>query len=85
MTMQRFGVMALALSLGARIAVGSVGLYLDQGAFGLPLFAGGWRYRLYVRTYRRLSSRISSHGSASRLAWQTGAGIGQFLSPSHRC
>jgi biotin transport system substrate-specific component len=41
MTMQRFGVMALALALGARIAVGSVGLYLVQGAFGLPLFAGG--------------------------------------------
>jgi biotin transporter BioY len=40
MTMQRFGVMALALALGARIAVGSVGLYLVQGAFGLPLFAG---------------------------------------------
>lgn len=41
MTMQSFGVMALALGFGARLSVASVGLYLLQGAIGLPVLAGG--------------------------------------------
>jgi biotin transport system substrate-specific component len=41
MTMQSFGVMALALAFGSRLAAGSVGLYLVQGALGLPVFASG--------------------------------------------
>ncbi len=41
MTMQSFGVMALGLGLGARMGVAAVGLYLMQGALGLPVFATG--------------------------------------------
>lgn len=41
MTMQSFGVIALALAFGARMGTASVGLYLLQGAVGLPVFASG--------------------------------------------
>lgn len=41
LTMQTFVVMVLALGYGARLATGTVGLYLAQGAMGLPVFAAG--------------------------------------------
>ena len=40
MTMQTFVVLFLGISLGARIGLLSVSLYLFEGIFGLPVFAG---------------------------------------------
>jgi len=40
MTMQLFVVLALSLTLGARLSVAAVALYLVEGASGLPVFAG---------------------------------------------
>ena len=40
MTMQVFAVLLLGLGLGAPLAVAAVGLYLAQGAMGLPVFQG---------------------------------------------
>ena len=40
-TMQGFAIAALAAAFGMRIGVATVGLYLLQGAFGLPVFATG--------------------------------------------
>ena len=39
-TMQSFVVLGLGLVLGARLGAATVGLYLAQGAAGLPVFAG---------------------------------------------
>ncbi|RDC75319.1 biotin transporter BioY [Rhodovulum sp. 12E13] len=41
MTMQSFAVMGIGLLYGARLGAATVGLYLAQGALGLPVFAGG--------------------------------------------
>lgn len=40
-TMQGFAIAALAAAFGMRIGVATVGLYLLEGAFGLPVFATG--------------------------------------------
>jgi biotin transport system substrate-specific component len=40
MTMQSFVVLVLGMAYGPRLAAATVGLYLAQGAFGLPVFAG---------------------------------------------
>lgn len=40
LTMQTFVVIGLGLALGPRMAAAAVGLYLLQGAAGLPVFAG---------------------------------------------
>ena len=39
MTMQTFVVLMLGMSLGYKIAFASVGLYLLEGIFGLPVFS----------------------------------------------
>jgi biotin transport system substrate-specific component len=39
-TMQTFGVFVLGMAYGWRIGAASVGLYLLEGALGLPVFAG---------------------------------------------
>lgn len=39
MTLQTLAVLALGAALGARLALASVGLYLLEGALGLPVFA----------------------------------------------
>ena len=39
-TMQTFVLLTLAMAYGPRLACAAVGLYLLQGAFGLPVFAG---------------------------------------------
>jgi biotin transport system substrate-specific component len=41
MTMQTFVVLVLGMAYGWRLAGATVLLYLAQGAFGLPVFAGG--------------------------------------------
>lgn len=41
MTMQTFAVLLIALSVGGRLAAATLGLYLLQGAIGLPVFATG--------------------------------------------
>lgn len=41
MTMQTFVVLVLAMGCGTRLGLASVGLYLLEGALGLPVFAGG--------------------------------------------
>jgi len=41
MTLQTLAVLVLALGCGARIAGGSVALYMAEGAAGLPVFASG--------------------------------------------
>ena len=40
MTMQTFAVLVIAMSFGKRLGLGSVLLYLVEGAAGLPVFAG---------------------------------------------
>lgn len=40
-TLQTFGVLLVAMTLGRRLGVAAVGLYLLEGAAGLPVFAGG--------------------------------------------
>jgi len=40
MTMQTFAVLVLAMAFGPRLGVATVALYLTEGAFGLPVFAG---------------------------------------------
>ena len=40
MTMQTAVIFLLGLTLGPRLALATVGLYLLEGAFGLPIFAG---------------------------------------------
>ena len=40
-TLQGFAIAALAATFGMRIGVATVGLYLLEGAFGLPVFATG--------------------------------------------
>lgn len=40
-TGQTFGVLLVAASLGARLGPASVGLYVLEGAAGLPVYAGG--------------------------------------------
>ncbi|MEO0671032.1 MAG: biotin transporter BioY [Pseudomonadota bacterium] len=40
MTLQPFVVLLLGLTLGARLAGGTIALYLSQGAMGLPVFTG---------------------------------------------
>lgn len=40
MTMQSFVVLVLGMAYGSRLGAASVGLYLIEGAFGLPVFAG---------------------------------------------
>ncbi len=40
MTMQTFAVLVIAMALGPRLGVATVGLYLVEGAVGLPVFAG---------------------------------------------
>ena len=40
MTMQTFVVLFLGITLGSRIGLLTVSLYLFQGIFGLPVFAG---------------------------------------------
>jgi biotin transport system substrate-specific component len=40
MTMQSFVVLVLGMAYGARLGAATVGLYLIQGALGLPVFAG---------------------------------------------
>lgn len=39
-TMQTFVVLAMGMAFGWRLAAATVALYLAQGAFGLPVFAG---------------------------------------------
>ncbi len=41
LTLQTLVVLVLGLALGARLAVATTGLYLVQGALGLPVFAKG--------------------------------------------
>jgi biotin transport system substrate-specific component len=40
MTMQTYVVVVLGMALGPRLGAAAVGLYLAQGALGLPVFAG---------------------------------------------
>jgi len=40
MTMQTFAVLVIAMAFGPRLGAATVGLYLLEGAFGLPVFAG---------------------------------------------
>lgn len=40
MTMQTFAVLVIAMAFGPRLGLATVGLYLAEGAFGLPVFAG---------------------------------------------
>jgi biotin transport system substrate-specific component len=40
MTMQTFAVLAIGMAFGPRLGAATVGLYLLEGAFGLPVFAG---------------------------------------------
>lgn len=41
MTMQTFAVLVIAMAYGARLGTATVGVYLLQGAMGLPVFASG--------------------------------------------
>lgn len=40
MTMQTFAIIVLAMAFGPRLGAATVGLYLLEGALGLPVFAG---------------------------------------------
>ena len=40
MTMQTFAVLVIAMAFGPRLGVATIALYLAEGAFGLPVFAG---------------------------------------------
>jgi biotin transport system substrate-specific component len=40
MTLQTFALMAIVAAFGLRLGVATVALYLAEGAFGLPVFAG---------------------------------------------
>jgi len=40
MTMQTFVVLVIGMAFGPRLGLATVGLYLVEGAFGLPVFAG---------------------------------------------
>ena len=40
MTMQTFAIMVIAMSFGWKLGAATVALYLVEGAFGLPVFAG---------------------------------------------
>ena len=50
MTMQTFAVLVIGMAFGPSLAIATVGLYLLQGALGLPVFSGtpargiGWAY-----------------------------------------
>jgi biotin transport system substrate-specific component len=48
MTLQTLVVLLLGAALGARLAVGSVALYLIEGLMGLPVFAGAVAGPLYM-------------------------------------
>jgi biotin transport system substrate-specific component len=41
MTLQTYAVMVIAMAFGWRLGAATVGLYLAQGALGLPVFASG--------------------------------------------
>ena len=41
MTMQTLAILMIAMSVGARLATITLGVYLAQGALGLPVFASG--------------------------------------------
>ena len=41
MTMQTFVVLVIGMAYGARLGVATLGLYLAEGAIGLPVFATG--------------------------------------------
>ena len=41
MTMQTFAVLVIGMAYGARLGAATIGLYLAQGAVGLPVFASG--------------------------------------------
>ena len=45
--MQTFAVIVLAMVFGARLGAVTVGLYLLEGALGLPVFAGTPAFGLY--------------------------------------
>ncbi len=52
LTMQTFAVLVIGMAFGPHLAIATVGVYLLQGAFGLPVFAGtpakgiGWAYMI---------------------------------------
>ena len=52
MTMQTFAVLVVGMAFGPSLAIVTVGLYLLQGALGLPVFSGtpargiGWAYMM---------------------------------------
>ena len=52
MTMQTFAVLVVGMAFGPSLAIATVGLYLLQGALGLPVFSGtpargiGWAYMI---------------------------------------
>ena len=52
MTMQTFAVLVVGMAFGPSLAIATVGLYLLQGALGLPVFSGtpargiGWAYMM---------------------------------------
>lgn len=48
MTMQTFAVLLIAMSVGGRLAAATLGLYLFQGAIGLPVFATGGGIAYFV-------------------------------------
>ena len=48
MTLQTIAILIVGFSLGARLGAATVGLYLVEGAMGLPVFAGGSSGTLYM-------------------------------------
>ena len=72
-TMQTLVVLVLGVAYGWRLGAATIGLYLLEGAVGLPVFAGGWSegggfHHLYGPTAGYLFGFVVAAGVCGRLA-----------------
>lgn len=72
-TMQTLVVLVLGVAYGWRLGAATIGLYLLEGAVGLPVFAGGWSegggfQHLYGPTAGYLFGFVVAAGVCGRLA-----------------
>ncbi len=72
-TMQTLVVLVLGIAYGSRLGAATVGLYLLEGAIGLPAFAGGWSegggfHHLYGTTAGYLFGFVVAAGVCGWLA-----------------
>ena len=80
MTMQTFAVLVIGMAYGSRLGAATVALYLLEGAFGLPVFAGtpakgiGWAYMVGPTGGYLLGFLVSAYvvGLLAERGWDRG-------------